>query len=205
MKDLKECLVYDLEIKKAILGKRETPIEGIDYCDGWHDHAGMGISCLCAYDYGENRYRVFCDDNMNEFQELLRVRKIHVTFNGVNFDTKVVRANDLEIPETALQYDILREVWKAHGLDPDCFNFRTHVGYSLDDCCRANGFPVKTGNGALAPVQWQRGMRGTVIDYCQNDVEMTKTFFNAIISGVELISPRTGRAMILPIPELSVA
>lgn len=64
-------IVYDCEIKKAILGKKETAIEGIEYCKGWGDHAGMGVSVTGVYDSGENRYRVFCDDNAEELYDLM--------------------------------------------------------------------------------------------------------------------------------------
>lgn len=57
-----KALVYDLEIINAVPG-REKPIEGIKYCEGRHDHAGMGISVIGAFDYSTQRYRVFLEDN----------------------------------------------------------------------------------------------------------------------------------------------
>jgi hypothetical protein len=35
------AIIYDIEIKRSILGKREQPVDGIEYCSGWHDHANM--------------------------------------------------------------------------------------------------------------------------------------------------------------------
>ena len=52
-----KLVVYDIEIQKGILGKKEKPVPGIEYCNGWNDHANMGISVICAYDYEEDRYR----------------------------------------------------------------------------------------------------------------------------------------------------
>jgi len=44
-------IIYDIEIAKAIPSKSEPKEEGVEYCKGWGDHAGMGIACLCAHDY----------------------------------------------------------------------------------------------------------------------------------------------------------
>lgn len=59
-------LVFDTEIIKAILGKKEEQIPGIEYCEGWKDFVGMGISVVGAYDFVENKFRVFLEDNLNE-------------------------------------------------------------------------------------------------------------------------------------------
>ncbi len=55
-------LIYDVEIAKAVQGKGETRIDGVQYCKGWTDYAGMGVACVCAYDVNEARYRVFMQD-----------------------------------------------------------------------------------------------------------------------------------------------
>jgi len=39
MSDSLNALVYDIEIVKAIRGRDEPRLDGIEYCDGWHDHA----------------------------------------------------------------------------------------------------------------------------------------------------------------------
>ena len=187
---MKSYLIYDLEIEKAILGKGERRLEDIEYCSGWNDHKGMGISCLCAYDSVEDRYRIFCKDNMNEFYLMMYMNdRLFVTFNGVGFDNKVLEAHGYSPPAEG-HYDILQELWIAHGLSPT-FQYPSHVGFNMDATCRVNDLQVKTGNGALAPINWQRGNIGTVIDYCLNDVKMTQQLFNKILQDGELISPKT--------------
>jgi hypothetical protein len=57
------ALVYDLEIIKAIPERDGSRLDGYDYCEGWHDHANMGVSVIGAFDYVEQRYRVFCWSN----------------------------------------------------------------------------------------------------------------------------------------------
>ena len=168
------AIVYDIEIVKAIPGKGEAPIEGIEYCKGWHDHAGMGVSVIGVYDFVEDRFRVFCQDNFIEFFGLTANRKYLVSFNGVSFDNKVLNnqwtgLNDKWQMPVDGQYDLLQEIWSAYG--------QRFKGSGLDAMCEANGLGGKTGNGALAPVHWQQGKIGSVIDYCLQDVKLTRDLF----------------------------
>lgn len=189
----RSIVVYDLEIKKGIQGRGEDKLAGIEYCAGWHDHANMGISVMGVYDYYEDRYRVFCDDNKEEFLSLLDDRAIWVTFNGISFDNKVVNACWGERRFTKVcdpNYDILAEQWLASGLG-STFTPGKNAGFGLDATAQANLGLKKTGNGALAPVLWQRGQYGELVDYCLTDVHRTKRLFDLILNGTEFISPKT--------------
>lgn len=127
-------LIYDIEIVKAIPPKDDKErLPDIEYCAGWHDHAGMGVSVIGAYDYVEDRYRTFCQDNFDEFRDLIECHDQIVGFNSIPFDNQVCRVADVaDIPEEK-SYDILREVWAGAGLGP-VFSYPAHVGFSLDAC-----------------------------------------------------------------------
>lgn len=201
-----KALVYDLEIKKAILSRNQQAQFGIEYCKGWRDYAGMGISCLCAYDFEERRYRVFDDSNIMEFfydySDYLKV-----SFNGVAFDNPVIAATWAGLSEQASleslnknSYDILASMWEGDGLS------RTfgggHGGYKLDDTAFQNLNTRKSGNGADAPIWYQQGQLGKVIDYCLEDVRITARLFTLIVNGGELRSPKNPSTFISmpPIP-----
>lgn len=188
---MSNALVYDIEIEKGILGRGEQPHDGIEYCAGWHDHANMGISVIGAYDYKADRYRVFMRDNFPEFIALCGQRAPLVSFNGLSFDDMVIRASGLAMPDKTPRYDLLVEIWKASGLGPK-FQYPSHAGFGLDACCEANFGTRKTGNGALAPVLWQRGEIGQVIDYCLNDIKLTKQLFDMVLTEEVVKCPKTG-------------
>jgi hypothetical protein len=202
-----KALVYDLEIVKAILGKNEKQIPGIEYCQGWHDHANMGISVLCAYEYETGRYRTFCQDNLGAFVDLAKSQDLLVSFNGLAFDNKVIEAC---IPGVTFDYqpdhdyDLLVEAWAGAGLGPT-FNFRTHGGYGLDAICERNLNIRKTSTGAFAPVLWQQGAVGAVIDYCLNDVWMTKCLFDLVLHQGWITSPKTGGQLTMRRPGVASA
>jgi hypothetical protein len=160
----------------------------------------MGISVIGVYDYQEDRYRTFCDDNKAEFIELQKRDPLCVGFNNIPFDNAVITATDGWLaPLDSRCYDLLREIWIASGLDPT-FNRKTHGGVGLDAVCEKNFGTKKSGNGALAPVDWQRGKYGTVIDYCLNDIRLTKQLFDLVLSGKPVINPKTGAELMLRIP-----
>jgi len=157
MSDL-TILVYDLEIKNLIRSSKEPQLPNRTYAYGWGDHKGMGISYLCAYDYGEGRYRVFDDSNKRDFERLL-VDHLLVTFNGKRFDDPVVEACwEIDMSKND-KYDLMEEIPKR---------------ISLDKLATANLRMSKSGHGKDAPLWYQDGHHASVIDYCLQDVKVTK-------------------------------
>lgn len=177
----KNIVVYDLEIKKTI-----------QECGGWDHHEKMGISVGCAFDYRSMRYRVFMDDNLPELvNRLNEPDTLVVAFNNIGFDNKLLRATTLAehqkkngpgaLPESdevlkpddqLNNYDMLLVSRKGAGVQSNFI-----PGFKLDDHLQTLRLPMKTGEGALAPVWWQEGKVGKVIDYCMNDVTQEKALF----------------------------
>ncbi len=181
-------IIYDCEIIKAIAKKGEEKIPGIEYCDGWQYFENMGIACICAYDYDRDRYRTFLSDNFDEFQRMCHETDLIVGFNSLAFDNQLCRASGFTIDDKK-SYDILVEILDGVGLGRK-FKYSDCTGYGLDDCCKANFGRGKTGNGAFAPVEWQRGEYGKVIDYCLNDVWLTKRLLDRIIRCGYIVDPK---------------
>ena len=182
-------LVYDIEIEKAIQKDGEERLESIEYCDGFDDHAHAGVAVICAYDWEVGRYRVFTAGNLLDFESLANSRLV-AGFNSIAFDDAVCAASKGMYVKT--EYDLLRECWAADGLGPD-FEYPSHAGYGLGALALANGLTGKTGHGADAPVDWQRGSYGKVIDYCLEDVRLTAKLIHKVIVGEYLISPKTDK------------
>lgn len=205
-------IIIDVETKKAILGRGETPIAGIEYCGGWRDFQGMGIACVCTYDITSQLSRVFLEEDLCALQDYLR-GKPTAGFNTKRFDIPLLeehgvsfgpyQTKELELHPPAAHYDMLEQIWLALGLDPDKFNPRTHGGWGLDAVCQATLGIAKTGNGALAPVWWQQGKRGKVIDYCLNDVWMEGQLLLWILKG-GLVGRDANNAIRVKLPPMDV-
>ena len=197
-------MIYDCEIIKGILPEYSNmlPIAGIEYCDGWDDHANMGISVIGTYNSWDKEYVAYVEDKvfnslistgivselkfkvraLSDFQKDLGATDILVGFNNQHFDDKLIEANGFKIPELKLNYDILAEAWQSLGMARE-FVYPSHAGYSLARFCEVNGLKHKSGSGEQAPINWQKGKYLEVINYCMNDIEITRQLFNTIMGN----------------------
>lgn len=196
----KRLVVYDCEIKKAILGRGEVALPHIEYCGGWRDFANMGISCITAYDVDAGLPRVFCEDNFHLFRELAHDPEVTLCgFNNRQFDDRLIGTIEVTVPPER-SWDLLREIWISNELNPDTFVPATHGGFGLDAVAFANLQEHKSGSGALAPVLWQQGKLGAVVDYCMRDTMLTYRLIQRAIEG-RLVCPKTGRILRLSMPD----
>ncbi|MGH9767206.1 MAG: hypothetical protein ACREAB_07205 [Blastocatellia bacterium] len=185
--------------KKAI-PDRGGFLSDIEYCAGWDDHANMGVACLCAYDFANELPLVYRGDNLHTFYGPISRAEYLIGFNNARFDNRVLEANGIKVPDSKT-IDLLAEIWKACGLDPDNFEPATHGGYGLDAVCAANFGAGKTGNGAIAPVEWQRGQIGKVVSYCLSDVQLTFRLWRKMANVGEIINPKTEKPLKISLPQ----
>jgi hypothetical protein len=171
-------MVYDAEIENAIPTKDEAPLPGINYCKSWSDHAGMGVSVICAYLLDEGP-RVFLKDNFSAFKALAEAPDVLcVGYNSHSFDDLLMaRALGIHIAP-GRSWDLLRAVRVARGQSPGAPG-----GPSLHNLCQANFLPGKSGSGAFAPILWQKGKLGQVVDYALNDVMQTYALLELVRVG----------------------
>lgn len=177
-------IIIDCEIKRAIPPRKgEPPLpDGIETCEGWRDFAGMGVSVVCTYDIATHLSRCFLEEDFAELVTYLD-GKPTAGFNTRRFDLPLLGHHGVTCQNPSDHYDMLEMIWVALGLNPNKFYFKTHGGWSLDSVCQATLGIAKTGHGALAPVWWQQGKRGKVIDYCLNDVWMEGQLLMHILRG----------------------
>lgn len=182
-------LIYDIEIVNAIPPKDPADrIAGIVYCKGWHDFEGMGIAVIGAYDSVEDAFRVFCRDNFTDFWGLAMDQDLLVGFNNIGFDNRLLATLGFDFDRLPC-FDLMRAVWDGAGLAPT-YDAGTHKGLSLDNLARANTGYCKSGDGAMAPVNWQQGHVGTVVDYCLTDVWLTRELVSKAFTRGYLMDPR---------------
>ena len=210
-----DILIYDCEIIKMIPPKpkfveldfgrgEQLPVEllpGIEYCKGWGDHKGMGISVI-GYCYGLRGAPVAAlpeypnHADMAAFQGLASSVTV-VGFSSRGFDDKLCACFGIAV-ET--DYDLLEEIRIAAGYEASFRSVPKGMSYKLDAIARANGM-AKTGSGELAPKLWQQGKRQEVIDYCLHDVAITRDTLKLGLEG-KLVDPNTGNLLQLrPLPK----
>ena len=188
-----EILIYDCEIIKLIPARNEANLSGYEYCDGWHDHANMGISVIGYCEGLEDEpialLRDSLDGHLSDFEAIAQ-SSIVIGFNSRNFDDPLCKANGINIKT---DYDLLEEVRLAAGFGTHYKSVPREYRYNLNNVARANGM-AKSGHGELAPVLWQDGNFQEVIDYCLHDVKITRNLIRLGLDG-QLEDPNTGKML----------
>lgn len=180
-------IVYDCEIAKAIPDHNTTMIPDIEYCEGWGDFAGMGISVISAYVQGEG-YRIFMQDNLQEFAHLVvQPDTVLIGFNSKAFDDKLLAAN---LGLLIQSWDFLERYKAATAKRP-----------SLNDLAIRNGLLGKRGHGAQAPILFQRRRYGALVDYAINDTIQLKKLVDVALA--EQLLGMDGKYVLLDIGDIS--
>ncbi len=126
----------------------------------------LDVSVVCAYFYGDDSWESYTQETLQDlFQRLEHVDAI-VGYNSVGFDVPILNkyyAGDLlKIP----QLDMLDKIRQSLG-------FRI----KLDDVAAATIGAKKSAHGLQAVQWWKEGKIQEIIDYCMQDVKVTKEVF----------------------------
>lgn len=186
-------IIYDIEIQKLIPDKNKKNLSDFEYCEGWGDHFGMGLACAVTFDTARQEFRIFDEFMIDELKKTLMRTDVVIGFNCLRFDNKILASYEIEIPEHKC-YDLLHEIAKAAGT-PNQFS-----GLGLNAICKANFGIEKIGDGADAPILYQRKRFGELHDYCLADVRLTFRILQKIFECGHIINPRTGKWIRVPRP-----
>jgi len=190
-------LIYDCEIAKLIPPKDEPREEGFEYCEGWGDHLGMGISVVSAYDFEEGFPRIFMEDNLDELFEMMEKTDIIAGFNSKHFDNKLIAAHGYTVPDEKT-FDLFLEIKEAAGAH------KFAKGYNLDNCCLVNLGYQKSGDGALAPKLWQLGRIGAVVDYALRDIMLEMKLLELCMKQPIIDPGNTGTRIFVKKPQTTL-
>jgi len=153
----KDVIVFDLETKKefAEIGGRDHP-------------ELLGVSVLGAYSYLKDKYFVYEESELPEFEKMLKDAGLLIGFNIKSFDLPVLQPYvgfDLkQIPVL----DLMDAVVLATG-------FRV----SLDNLAKNTLGTAKSADGLEALEWFRQGRIQEVKDYCLKDVEVTKKLYES--------------------------
>ena len=123
----------------------------------------LDVSVVCAYFYGDNSWRSYKHTQMQELLKDLESADCLIGYNSVGFDVPVLNkyypGDLMKIP----QLDMLEQI-------------RQSLGYriKLDDVASATLGTKKSAHGLQAVAWWKEGKVQEIIDYCMQDVKVTK-------------------------------
>lgn len=142
----------------------------------------LKVSVVVAYYYETDEYIAYQEHELPRlFERLERSGRI-IGYNSIGFDIPVLNnyyAGDLlQLP----QLDMLAKIQQSLG-------FRI----KLDDVASATIGTSKSAHGLLAVQWWKEGKVKEIIDYCQQDVKVTREVYEfGLANGYILFDDRTG-------------
>jgi DEAD/DEAH box helicase domain-containing protein len=152
---------------------------------GWHRACLMKVSCAVLYDSKEDRFIDFTENQIEQLIERLQTFDLIVGFNINRFDYQVLKGySDFDF-RTLKNLDILEAVEKYLG-------FRL----SLAHLASATLGESKSADGLQALRWWQEGRLLEIIDYCRQDVKITKDLYRYGRDNRHLLFKDKGNQMV---------
>lgn len=133
---------------------------------GWGNAARMGISCVVVYDSKTDRFEEYLGEDLPRLVEHLKTLDLVVGFNISRFDYAVLRGGSPFDFHGLPTLDMLTEVHKR-------------LGYRLSlDHLGENTLGVrKSADGLMALAWWKEGKIREIVDYCRQDVRVTRDLY----------------------------
>jgi DEAD/DEAH box helicase domain-containing protein len=156
---------------------------------GWNNIHLMGISCTIVYDSASKDFLTFTQEQTDELGDYLSKFDLVVGFNLIRFDYRVLRGQSGFDFYALPTLDILAEVEKRLG-----------HRLSLDHLAGHTLGAKKSANGLLALKWWKEGKLDKIIDYCRQDVAITRDLYHfGLENGYLVYQNKSGRRVRIPV------
>jgi DEAD/DEAH box helicase domain-containing protein len=132
---------------------------------GWDHIDKLGISVACAYDSKTDEFLSFRENELDRLFELCYNRLV-VGYNIRGFDLPVMAAYGLKVPELDV-FDLM--------YDLETLTRQRYL--KLEAVARGTLGTGKSADGLQAVEWWKQGEVQKIIDYCIQDVKVTRDVF----------------------------
>jgi DEAD/DEAH box helicase domain-containing protein len=146
---------FDVETQKSF-----------DEVGGRHNIRKLGLSAAVTYSTADGIFHHYTEEMVDDLIAHLAAADLVVGFNVLNFDYEVLRAYRDDLPGREKTVDMLDHIFKRLG-------FRV----SLDNLAGATLGASKSADGLQAVRWYKQGRMQEILDYCQQDVEVTRQLY----------------------------
>ena len=170
---MSRILYFDLETKYSA-----------DEVGGWGNVMDMAMSVGVIWDSHDEQFHVYLENQVPALISHLHQGQVIVGFNHVEFDLRVL-AGSQSTPEARHQlyvelvglthFDMLTEIKKVLG-----------HRIKLDSLARPTLQSGKSADGMQALAWYKDGRIDMIIEYCKQDVEVTRQLFEYALNKKEL-------------------
>jgi|688.fasta_scaffold981017_1 DEAD/DEAH box helicase domain-containing protein len=130
------------------------------------DAKDLDLSVVCIYDYETDKYSSFTKETLKDLWPIFEKADLLIGYNSDHFDIPLLNkyySGDLSKIQSL---DLLKEIKNSLGRR-----------IKLDSVAEATLGKNKSGHGLEATVWWKNGEYQKVIDYCIDDVKITKEVY----------------------------
>jgi len=142
---------------------------------GTNDATDLDLSVVCIHDSETGEYSSYTQEQLSDLWPILEKADILVGYNSDHFDVPLLNKycpNDLHKIKSL---DLLKEIRASLGRR-----------IKLDDVAKATLGESKSADGLLAVKWWREGQHQKVIDYCIQDVKVTRDVYDYAIKNGHL-------------------
>lgn len=133
---------------------------------GSNDPASLSLACVCIHDSATDAYASFFEEDLSKLWPTLEKADLLIGYNSDHFDIPLLNKyypGDLALIKSL---DLMKEIQKVLGRR-----------IKLDSIASATLGDRKIAHGALATVWWRQGEKQKVVDYCLDDVRITRAMY----------------------------
>lgn len=142
----------------------------------------LDLAVVCIYDSETDSYSHYFKENLHELWPIIEKADLLIGFNSNHFDIplldKYYAGNLFDIKSI----DLLEKIYSSLGRR-----------IKLDHIAQATLGEAKSGNGLESIVWWRNGEIDKVVDYCKQDVKVTKEVYDFAIKHGVLKYPKNNQ------------
>lgn len=142
---------------------------------GTNNPADLDLAVICAHDSETDEYTSYTQETLGELWPLLEKADMFITFNGDHFDIPLLNKYASFDLTTIKSLDLLKEVKKSLG-----------KRIKLDTIAEATLGKKKIADGLQSLRWWREGKKDKVIEYCIEDVRITKQVYDYAVANQKL-------------------
>jgi DEAD/DEAH box helicase domain-containing protein len=156
---------------------------------GWNRAHKMGVSCVVVYDSLKDAYTSYLQEEMTSLARDLQEMDLVVGFNIKRFDYRVLAGlSDFDF-STLPTLDILEHVHQRLG-----------YRLSLDHLAASTLGEKKSADGLQALTWWKQGKLDKIVEYCTQDVAVTRGLYRyGRDNGYLLFTNKARKTVRLPV------
>ena len=155
---------------------------------GSSDPAALDISVVCIHDSETDEYSSYLQDDLPKLWQIIERADMLIGFNSDHFDVPLLNKYYPGDLTHIKSLDLLKEIHKSLGRR-----------IKLDTIAEATLGEKKSGHGLQAIQWWRNGEYQKVIDYCIQDVKVTKEVYDFAVKNGKVQYKDLGKIKDIPL------